>query len=159
MPKIHEMLESKFLKKEDVGAGVLMTVTAVTQENVAKQGAEPEMKWCLNFQQSDKPLVLNSTNIQLCQQIFGSDDTDYWIGHQVVLYTDPTVSFQGKVIGGIRCRKPKVKAQAAPVAAAPAPPPVVTQPLPASEIFEDDVPFMWLLPIVLPLIGAALLVC
>lgn len=167
MPKIHEMLESKFLKKEDVGAGVLMTVSSVDQHNVAKQGAEPEMKWCLVFQESDKPLVLNSTNIQLCQQIFGSDDTDYWTGHQIVLYTDPTVSFQGKVIGGIRVRKPKIKAQPA-VAAAPALPPVpprvpvppVTAPLPAAEVFEDDIPFAWLMPIVMPLIGASLfLVC
>lgn len=169
MPKMHEMLTSQFLKKEDVGAGVLMTVTGVTQENVAKQGAEPEMKWCLNFNESDKPLVLNSTNIQLCHQIFGSDDTDDWTRQQIVLYTDPTVSFQGKVIGGIRVRKPKVRpaaaaavpAQAAPVAVAPAPPPpAVTQPLPAEEIFDDDIPFAWLLPIVMPLVGASLfLVC
>lgn len=164
MPRTNEMLTSQFLKKEDVGAGVLMTVTAVEQHNVAKQGAEPEMKWCLLLNESDKPLVLNSTNIQLCQQIFQSDDTDDWTGHQIVLYTDPTVSFQGKVIGGIRVRKPKVKAQpapVAPVARTSALPPVQRAPLPpATDAMEDDIPFMWLLPIIMPLVGASmLLVC
>jgi hypothetical protein len=60
------MRESKFLKKEDVGAGALMTVESCEQHNVAKQGAPPENKWCLTFAESDKPLVINSTNAQLC---------------------------------------------------------------------------------------------
>ncbi len=112
MPKIHEMLESKFLKKEDVGTGVLMTVEACIQKNVAQQGADPEMKWCLTFASCDKPLVLNATNIQLCKMIFESDDTDYWIGKKIVLYTDPNVSYAGRVVGGIRVRKPKLAAAA-----------------------------------------------
>ena len=126
MPKIHDMLESKFLRKEDVGAGVLYTVEAVIQKNIAKEGAEPVEKWCMNFRETDKPLVLNSTNIQLCQTIFGSDDTDDWVEQPIVLYTDPSVSFQGKVIGGIRVRKPKVKAVPKPV---------------QKMVEEDDIPF------------------
>ena len=134
MPKIHEMLESKFLKKEDVGAGVLYTINAVVQKNVAKEGADPEYKWAMCFEQNDKPLVLNSTNIQLCQAVFGSDDTDDWLGKQIVLYTDPNVSFQGKVIGGIRVRKPKARpAAAAPVAPVAPPPPA------SAEVYDDDI--------------------
>ena len=135
MPKIHDMLESKFLRKEDVGAGVLYTVEAVIQKNIAKEGAEPVEKWCMNFRETDKPLVLNSTNIQLCQTIFGSDDTDDWCEQPIVLYTDPSVSFQGKVIGGIRVRKPKVKAAPKPV---------------QKMVEEDDIPFMWAVPFILP---------
>ena len=138
MPKIHEMLESKFLKKEDVGAGVLYTIDAVIQKNVAKEGAEPEFKWCLTFLENDKPLVLNSTNIQLLQAIFRSDDTDDWLQQKIVLYTDPNVSFQGKVIGGIRVRKPKNQPAAPPVAVAP-PPPVHANS--GVMVEEDDIPF------------------
>lgn len=119
MPKTSEMLEGKFLKKEDVGKGLLLTVTGVVQKNVAKQGADPEMKWCLTFAEEDKPLVLNSTNIQLCQVIFGSDDTDHWINKPIVLYVDPTIMYAGKVTGGVRVRKPKPGA----VKPAPIPPP------------------------------------
>lgn len=128
MPKTSDMRESKFLKKEDVGAGALMTVESCEQHNVAKEGAPPEHKWCLTFADSDKPLVLNSTNIQLCERIFGSDDTDHWIGKKIVLYTDPNVSYAGKIVGGIRVRAPKVKQ--------PAPPPPVVQ-----ELDESEIPF------------------
>lgn len=131
MPKTSEMRESKFLKQGDVGAGALMTVESCERHNVAKEGAEPELKWCLSFAEVDKPLVLNSTNIQLCERVFGSDDTDVWVGKKIVLYTDPNISFQGKVVGGIRVRAPKVKANAAPV---PPPPPV-------QELDDSDIPF------------------
>ena len=113
MPKTSEMRDSKFLKKEDVGAGALMTVAGCERHNVAKEGAEPEMKWCMTFHEAEKPLVLNATNIQLCESIFGSDDTDDWTGKKIVLYTDPNVSFQGKLTGGIRVRAPKKQAAAA----------------------------------------------
>ena len=134
MPKTSEMRESKFMKKEDVGAGSLMTVEGCEQHNVAKEGAPPEHKWCLSFAESDKPLVLNSTNIQLCERIFGSDDTDEWVGQKIVLYTDPNVSYAGKIVGGIRVRAPKVKKATTPAP----PPPVAPEPI---DITDDDIPF------------------
>lgn len=134
MPKTSDMRESKFLKQSDVGRGALGTVESCVQMNVAKEGADPELKWCLTFTDIDKPLVLNSTNIQLCEKIFGSDDTDQWVGKRLVLYTDPNVSFQGKLVGGIRVRAPK------PSAAAPPPPPPPPVPNPA-DITDDDIPF------------------
>jgi hypothetical protein len=39
----------------------------------------------------------------------GSDNTDDWIGKQIVLFVDPSVSFAGKIVGGIRLRAPKGK--------------------------------------------------
>lgn len=135
MPKVHDMIESKFLKKEDVGQGVLATISHVDQQNVAMQGAGQEFKWCMHFNEVDKPLVLNSTNIQLCKSIFASDDTDDWIGKQIVLYTDPNVSYGGKLIGGIRIRARRAPVQ--PVAAKPEP-----AKAPASFAdMEDDIPF------------------
>lgn len=132
MPKTSEMRESKFLKKEDVGRGALVTITGCIRKNVAMEGTDPEMKWCLTFSELDKPLVLNSTNVQLCEQICDSDDTDHWVGKRIVLYTDPNVSYGGKLVGGIRVRKPK----------ATAPAPVVTPPPPAvEEVFDDEIPF------------------
>jgi hypothetical protein len=116
------MRESKFLKQSDIGQGALMTVRGCEPHNVAREGAEPENKWCLEFEESDKPLVLNSINIQLCEKIFGSDDTDDWVGKRIVLYVDPTVSYGGKVTGGIRVRAPKQANQAKPAPKAPLPP-------------------------------------
>jgi hypothetical protein len=150
MPKTSEMRESKFLKQTDVGRGALATVDKCLQMNVAKEGADPELKWCLTFQEHEKPLVLNSTNIQLCEKVFGSDDTDHWHGKRIVLYTDPNVSFQGKLVGGIRVRAPKATAP-------PPPPPPSNSHVPVE---EDDIPFAWLLPLILPmtaLVGAGVL--
>ena len=119
MPKTHQMKDSKFLKKEDVGRGTLVTILNVREENVAKQGAAPEMKWVMDFREQDKPLVLNATNIALCEAICGSDDTDDWTGKKIVLYEDPTIAFGGKIVGGIRVRSPKPGA----VSNEPPPPP------------------------------------
>lgn len=127
MPKIHEMITSKFLKKEDVGRGALVTIQSITRVNVAIEGAEPELKYAMSFKELEKPMVLNSTNIQICAQICESDDTDGWIGKRVVLYNDPNVSFAGKLTGGIRIRKPK---------------PGAVQPTPEPEPeFDDSIPF------------------
>lgn len=141
MPRTGDMRESKFLKKEDVGRGALGTISGCVKKNVAAEGADPEPKWCLTFHEIDKPLVLNATNIQLCEQICGSDDTDDWHGKQIVLYVDPNVSYGGKLIGGIRVRAPKKTA--------PPPPPVATSP----DLTDDDIPFAWLMPFILPAIG------
>lgn len=154
---IAELKESKFLKKEDAGRGILVTIEKVTQENVAKEGAPQEMKWCVWFSECEKPMVLNSTNGQIIASITGSDDTDNWAGHKVVLYHDPNITFGGKLVGGIRVRAPRPQpAQApAPPAPRPAPQPSPLPPPVASAVVapaqnrqyeqlnpsEDDVPF------------------
>ena len=137
MPKTSEMRESKFLKKEDVGRGALFVVADCKQFNVAMSGAEPEMKWCLVFEDEAKPLVLNSTNTQLCEHIFASDDTDDWVGKELVLYSDPNVSYAGKLVGGIRVRAPKVKPAAAAKPTRGKPAPVEEPP----DIDDDPIPF------------------
>ncbi len=104
---IASLKNSNFLKKEDCEPPVLVTMREVTQENVAKEGAPQEMKWALHFDEVDKPMILNSTNGQIIAKITGSEETEDWTGHKVVLYHDPNVSFGGKLIGGIRARAPK----------------------------------------------------
>lgn len=134
MPNINVLKTSKFLKKEDCNPPILLTITDCTEENVAKEGAPEESKWCLHFKETDKPLVLNSTNGQIIAGFVGSENTEDWVGHKVVLYHDPSVSFGGKLIGGIRARAPKgVTAPAKPTAPTPA--------APGLPLAEDDCPF------------------
>jgi hypothetical protein len=122
MPKLSEIIESKYLKKEDVGAGKV----AVVQRNVAMQGQPEDLKYCVVFEEFKKPLVLNSTNAHLLAEICGSDDTDDWCGQKVVLYNDPNIMYAGRRTGGIRVRARKQ--------ATPAP-----KPAPVREPGEDDV--------------------
>lgn len=104
---INEMKESKYLKKEDVGQGKLLTIKGLSQENVALESQPEELKYIMFFNEESKGLVMNWTNIQLCANAAGSEDTDNWVGKQIVLYNDPNVSYAGKITGGIRVRAPK----------------------------------------------------
>ena len=137
---VSELKTSKFLKQTDVGDGVLVTIANVTQENIAKEGADPEYKFVMHFAELEKPLVLNQTNIQACQMACGgSEDTDDWIGQKVVLFNDPNVSYAGKITGGIRLRKPKQAVQQA-IAGSMA----ILKRAPVVESLEDmadDIPF------------------
>jgi hypothetical protein len=139
MPHISELKQSKFLTRSDCGPGILVTIRECFQENVAKEGAPPEMKWCLSFDEQEKPMVLNSTNGQIIAAFIGSENTDDWVGKKIVLYDDPTVSFGGKLVGGIRARAPRGKAAQAKPAPAPAPKLAPEANTPAQE--ADDVPF------------------
>ncbi len=102
---INQMKESKYLKKEDFGqTGKVGTIRGIAHENMAQEGQPPEMKYIIYFNEFQKGMVLNQTNIQLIAMITGQDDTDNWPGHQVTLYEDPTISFGGQIKGGIRVR-------------------------------------------------------
>lgn len=146
---ISQLKQSRFLTRNDVGRGMLVTIRSISQENVAKEGAPEELRWVVSFDETEKPMVLNSTNGQIIASITKSEETDNWVGHKVVLYDDPNVSFGGKLVGGIRCRAPRNQPAPPPArpatpaprpAAKPAPAPAESEP-PAPEPDADDVPF------------------
>jgi hypothetical protein len=145
MPRIHEMVESKFLKKEDAADGILVTIKGVEKRDVGTE-AEPEQKWVLLLAEN-KPLVLNSTNLALLEKALGSDDTDNWIGQQVVLFNDENVSFGGKLTGGVRVDVNRTKryhaknAQAAPNTAPKEYPQQIGGTNKHFDDFKDDIPF------------------
>lgn len=126
--KVSQMTDSKYLRKEDIEGEVIVTIVKVGQGNVAMDDQPEEKKWMIKFKEFPKPMVLNSTNISLLAKLCG-DDTDEWIGKEVVLYVDENVSYAGKLVGGIRVKS------AAPVAA-----PKRLNPK-SFEDLKDDVPF------------------
>ena len=120
MPNINQMKNSKFLSKEEAGDGLLLTVKDIQKQNIALPGEPKEEKWVMVFEEA-KPLVLNSTNTKRAAKAFGSDETDDWIGKQIVAFNDEDVEFAGEIVGGIRLRAPRGQAaraaQAAPAKA------------------------------------------
>jgi len=106
---INQLRESKYLKKEDCDTGILVTIKSLKEQNVAKEDQPAEMKHVLYFEEEEKGLVLNSTNAQLIAAITKSEETDDWDGKQIVLFNDPSVSYAGKITGGIRVRAPRIK--------------------------------------------------
>lgn len=120
----HDMMPSKYLKQSDVPAPILVTLGRVEKINLAQEGDTPEHKWALHFAEMDRPMVMNSTNINIVMECLGQE-TDGWVGNKMVLYVDPNVVYSGKRVGGLRLRLPK---QAAP------------RPTAAPDL-DDDIPF------------------
>jgi hypothetical protein len=60
------------------------------------------------------------------------DDTDDWRGQEVEVYHDPTISYAGQLVGGLRVRPPR-------------PPQPRRQPhprqTPRNELPDEDIPF------------------
>lgn len=127
MPKVSDMIVSKFLRKEDFEEDQVCTIRGVKLEDMP--GDDGQQKWVLYFKENQKGMALNVTTIRVLEKAFG-DDSDQWIGKRVMVYVDPNVSFGGRVVGGLRLRTPKAKpaeqSQATP---------------PADPDFDDDVPF------------------
>lgn len=101
--KASAMLESKYLKQEDIEGEIAVTVQSLKKVNVAREDEDPEYKWTVKFHELEKPMVLNSTNVKRLAKALG-DDTDDWTGNAVTLYVDPDIEYGGKVVGGLRIR-------------------------------------------------------
>src|SRR5262249_53705294 len=71
------------------------TITGVRSERFeARDGKPAETKLVVSFKQFGKPLVLNKTNYDTLEELFGSE-TDGWIGKTVALL-QATVRMDGK---------------------------------------------------------------
>lgn len=144
MPNIkNEISESRFLSKADCNPPILVTINHAEKVNIAQEGQGLDLRWTLFFDGHEKGLIIKPINYQLIAQITGSEDTDHWTGHKIVLYVDPTIQMQGKLVGGVRVRAPKKPAII--------PPPVAPRLIPLAtpayvephteSIDDDNIPF------------------
>lgn len=102
MPKVSQMIVSKFIAHVDVDPPVAVTVRTLSLERVGREG-DDEQRWIMWFNELKKGLRLNVTTLRIFEAAYG-DDSDRWIGRRVQLYWDPTVQFGGKLVGGVRVR-------------------------------------------------------
>jgi hypothetical protein len=69
-----------------------------------------EEKMCILFEETDKPMVLNSTNNDTITKVLGSSLFDNWIGKQILIGTEKVRAF-GDIWDAVRVRpelpKPK----------------------------------------------------
>ncbi len=107
-----------FLSKDDLGGReVAVTVESVSMAKVMNDGKEVE-KPAMKFVGKSKSLIFGPVVWQQMQDITGQDDSDAWVVKIVTLYVDPSVSFGGKHVGGIRIKGDN-GAASSPVQAAP----------------------------------------
>jgi len=92
-----------YLKKEDLqGQTPVVTIRGAKAEDFEGEGK----KCVLYFDGSDKGLTLNLINTNAIVDILGTDETDDWVGKQIMLYVDENVMYMGKRTGGIRVGPP-----------------------------------------------------
>lgn len=136
---INSAFKSNYLKHSDLnGKRVMVTMERVEVETVG-QGKDAEEKPVLYFKGHERGLVLNKTNALSISEIVGSEETDQWTGHKIVLHQDKTM-FGTKMVDCIRVMAPPTGKKTAP----PPPPPVDDVDEELSDSFEasdEDVPF------------------
>lgn len=96
---------SSFLTADDVRKGPkLCHIISLTEEKV---GTDTKPILYLDDGNEEIKVALNKTNIDRLIEIFGTDESDEWLGEPIVVFCDPGVMFQNKRVGGIAFRKPK----------------------------------------------------
>ena len=102
--KMEDFFPSRFLKADDFPAPRLLTISKATAETIKNDDGETS-KAVLWFEESEKGMVLNKTNSNLIPVITGARTAGEAKGKQVVVYDDPTVSYGGRAVGGLRLKK------------------------------------------------------
>jgi hypothetical protein len=100
-------LSGSFLKQSDFDNDPAITFTIARVEKKqfeAKNGRPAEAKWVVTFE-GDRCLGLNKTNLQLLAKWHGKK-ASAWTGKRVTVYRDESISFGGRLVGGLRVRKP-----------------------------------------------------
>jgi hypothetical protein len=123
----HHVGDQRHLKADMLGpnAAVIVQILAVKLETVGEN-----RKPVMYFTGHEKGLVLNVTNVRTLTDLFGTDESDDWLGRRIELYTTG-VEYKGQQTLGIRIR-------GAATAISQAPP--RRQDPPAREPGEDDEP-------------------
>jgi hypothetical protein len=109
--KLKDAFPSRFLKADDFAEPRLLTISKVTAETVKNDDGE-STKACLWFEESEQGMIVNKTNWVALVNITGHDDSDDWMGAQVVLARE-VVAFGGRMVPAIRVKRPRKPAAAA----------------------------------------------
>lgn len=111
MPKVSEMILSKFINQGDVQRPLIMTVRTTTFDPGDPRSSMDGPKWLMWFNEHRKPLKLNNTMLRYLEQNLG-DDSEMWQGKRIKVYWDHSVQMAGQAVGGVRimCREVDIAA-------------------------------------------------
>jgi hypothetical protein len=109
-PNFDQLFGGRYIKADDMPEeeDLPLTIAGYAFEPV---GPEKEMKLVLSFKESEKTLVLNTTNARTIANLYGKDFEE-WAGRRIALYATE-VDFAGKTVMAVRVRirAPKKAAQ------------------------------------------------
>jgi hypothetical protein len=94
---------STYLKHQDLDGGEwVVTVKEIVKENIKSQDGSSKEKFVLYFQETDKGLVLNTTNIKTLWKLFGTDESEQMVGKRLKLYVKDDVEYAGTLVSALR---------------------------------------------------------
>ena len=102
MPNINEFTDSKFLKGTDFPNPKQVTIRNIDKRNVARENQPKRMRAVATFEEFDKGMVMNTTNLKRAARVLGSENTDDWAGKRIWIFYDEEVEFGGEIVGGLR---------------------------------------------------------
>jgi hypothetical protein len=103
--KATDIFSGKYLASTDIGDREFKLVIEGTELVEFENEGKKQKKIHITFQNAKKGLLANKTNSMILVDAYG-DDTENWIGKEVILYVEP-VGFQGKVVKAIRVKVPR----------------------------------------------------
>ena len=86
---------------------VVVTVKGVGTAKVTGQSGRKEDCFVVNFNEFDKPMILNRTNAKAIEKVSESGMVEDWVGTRVVLYVEKGVKAFGDVVDALRIRDKK----------------------------------------------------
>jgi hypothetical protein len=139
---INDAFPSKYLSAADIGDSKPTVIIAGFEMIDLETDDGMESKPFLTFKGAKKGMILNKTNANAIQDLYGFD-TDAWIGKAIKLIVT-RVDYQGRRVPALRIDPPD-RTTAAPgmrEQAPPAPPKMAAQVPPGHPAaFDDEVPF------------------
>lgn len=100
-----EAFPSRFISSGDITDPVMVTIESLVKEEITGEKG-PEEVIVMYFRDKKKGFILKPTNWNTIEAVYG-DDSDLWLGKQIILYFDPNITFGRKRTGGIRVRMPE----------------------------------------------------
>ena len=98
----------KYLRSDDIFGvqkefGIVAEITDFTEADVSRSDdPTSEIKPVIHFDGDLKPMVLNTTNLNMVVALFGTDDESKIIGQRIGIYVDDRVAYAGKMVKGLR---------------------------------------------------------
>lgn len=94
------------------GKDIVLTIDCVRQEKVTgSDGKSEELPVC-HWKESQKPMILNSTNLKMIAKVLGSPYIEDWSGKKIQIGSERVKAF-GDVVDALRVRKTLPKQTAA----------------------------------------------
>ena len=87
----------------DSGKDMILTIKSIGRETITGTGGKKEECPVCHWQENQKPMILNTTNLKTIAKMYGSD-YDQWPGKRVQIYAS-TTKFGGDTVECLRIRK------------------------------------------------------